>query len=172
MARAAVAEQTELATLRKRHADAEAKWQALANELGGIHGITSVYVDDKRSAGRAERLRAAAREPDLRRDLALAEAELADLEGELRDAKDAARQRRRAEFHKRKAPVVKRLDKALTAAATVSRELADLEQEEVAACGGDPTWFSWPELGAETATEGSRFVTWRRFCRSEGYDIG
>ena len=168
----AVAEQTDLAKLRKRHADAETAWQALANELRDIHGITSVYVDDKRSAGRAERLRAAAREPDLRRELTLAEAEVAELEGELRAVEDAARQRLRAEFRQRKAPVVKRLAKALASTAAVSRELADIEHEEVAACGGDLSWLSWPELGAETPTEGSRFVTWRRFCKSEGFDIG
>ena len=171
MMRAAVAEQTDVATLRKRHADAEAKWQALADELRGIQLLIDPRVDDKPSSSRVERLLATARGADCRRELALAEAVHEDAARDLRQGQDAERQRARAEFARKKAPVVKRLDRALDKARVINAELLALEDAEENSCGMTAR-LAWPELVAESPTVASRFPTWRRFCKSEGFDIG
>jgi len=86
-----------------------------------------------------------------------------------RAAREAAREKRRATCHERKRVLVQKLAYLLERAASVSRELAQLEDTERNATSD---WFrsafAWPEFATPTATQPSRLADWRAAAVAAG----
>lgn len=154
-------------TLEAQRAARVARRDVLAGESNTIFQMLSSYaVHEGPTPGtHVDRLRARAREPEVTRDLALIDAEIAEIDAALRVAHDEERRDRRAAFHARKKPLVVKLDRALQAAAAINQALADLEAAEVASVGDVPQ-LAWHELMDETPIAASRLASWRRHARS------
>lgn len=149
-----------LAALTQAVTDAAVRHRALRDEARQIAALISPYVDRDQTPSRVEFLRAKAREPEVRRDLALAEAELEEAESALAVAQDAERQAERARAYERLQPYVPRLDRALTEAAAILVEMVPLDQ--AARCGITDTWGLLLDEGP--SREGM-LAMWRRYCK-------
>jgi hypothetical protein len=130
-----------------------------------LEEILDPYVDTTSTVSEDLVLEAVEALPTVRVECARSTRELRQAQAALATAREVERDRLRLAFHEKKRALVQRLGVALAQAASTSRELATIEEQERTYTGEwNRSGVAWPELSEATPLQGSRLDDWRRAC--------